>query len=527
MSKKQASWIPLSKWEWVFSGWVVTNVSSLYLANKFSPYARNIRLDWQSVTIRPWHDLFATLTAWDYPRWIWTYYRTVATNDRLIVRHNTDATHKLYTIDTDGTATSITTSSDIASDNRMTFLNVWDDIYCMNGSDDLWKLSGTTYTTPSTWIANFAPSFWVDFSSSHWASGWSSNPNKVYKSVWNDYEDFNSAWSDSFDFNEQIKWLAENDKTLLVFTQNTISSIDLWDFDETNGRLTYNTSSIQVQEWTLVHSSIVTVWMNTYFLSSSNKILRLRRWVNVDWFEIEQLSNRKYAWIDEIIATLDTDQSDSFAYFCQDKNIIKWFVKTIDATFNDLCIIYDITKDAFLIDSNKFFYWGVFFKWNNYTISQLEPKVYKDEYSQTDEQTAISFEYHTKDFYITDPTYKKVLWETRTLTFINELAELTQEIYANWGLIDTKTIDKGNIITWWGIWTSEIWTYEIWVWNSEEDEEDELQEVDILRTAWNLNVIWKKFKFVFKCSTVAAKLRLEDINVLVEGKPAITTNLTT
>lgn len=605
MSKQQAQWIPLSKKEWVFSWWITTNVSSLYLANNRSPYLRNVRLDWQSITIRPWHNLFATLTSGDYPRGIWTYYRTTASNDRLVVRHNTDATHKLYTIDTDGTATSITTASDIASDNRMTFLNVWDVIYCMNWSDALWKLNGTTYSTISTtfttktattiafvdsnpdtitdswswflaawfeawdvikvsWSASndwiytidtvvawtitlvswdslsaewvwasvtitqiFAPSFWVDFSSSFWTSGWSANPNIVYKSVWNNYEDFNSAWSDSFTFNEQIKGLAENDKTLLVFTQNTISAIDLWDFDSTNSRITYNTSSIQAQEWTKVHKSIVTVWVNTYFLSSSNKILRVLRWANMEWFEIQQLSHRKYAWIDEIMETLDTDQSESFWYFVQDKNLIKWFVKTIDATFNDLCIIYDITKDAFLIDEQKYFYDWVYFKWYNYTISMLEPKVYKDEYSQTDEWTAISFEYHTKDFYITDPTYKKVLREARTLTFINELASLTQEIYADWGLIDTKVIDKDNItVSDWWIWTWAIWTFAIWD-DWPETAWDELQEVDILRTAGNLNVIGKKFKFVFRCSSKAAKLRLEDINILVEVKPSISTNLTT
>jgi len=59
----------------------------------------------------------------------------------------------------------------------------------------------------------------------------------------------------------------------------------------------------------------------------------------------------------------------------------------------------------------------------------VEPKVYKDEYGQDDEDSAIPFEYRTKEFYISDPTYKKILWETRTLLDINELAELIQEIY--------------------------------------------------------------------------------------------------
>jgi len=100
-----------------------------------------------------------------------------------VVRHNTDATHKLYSITTAGVATSILTDTNIASDNRMSFVNVGDVIYCMNGSDGFGKLNGTTYTTPNTGIVSFAPSFGVIFNSSMFASGWSTNPNTVYKSV--------------------------------------------------------------------------------------------------------------------------------------------------------------------------------------------------------------------------------------------------------------------------------------------------------------------------------------------------------
>jgi hypothetical protein len=75
----------------------------------------------------------------------------------------------------------------------MFFQNVGDVIYCMNGSDPFGKLSGTTYSQPSTGISNFAPAFSVVFGGSHWASGWSTNSNKVYKSVADNYEDFNST----------------------------------------------------------------------------------------------------------------------------------------------------------------------------------------------------------------------------------------------------------------------------------------------------------------------------------------------
>lgn len=48
--------------------------------------------------------------------------------------------------------------------------------------------------------------------------------------------------------------------------------------------------------------------------------------------------------------SLDKDQTDAFGYLLPDAMLIKWFFKSNGATFNDVCVIYDITKDAFLID---------------------------------------------------------------------------------------------------------------------------------------------------------------------------------
>lgn len=52
----------------------------------------------------------------------------------------------------------------------MSFVNVGDVIYCMNGSDLYGKLSNTTYSNPSTGVANLAPAFGVVFNSSMWVS---------------------------------------------------------------------------------------------------------------------------------------------------------------------------------------------------------------------------------------------------------------------------------------------------------------------------------------------------------------------
>lgn len=523
MSYRQAkSVVPESIFAWGY----VDNTQDLFLKDQFSPFLRNCRLEWQSTIIRPWHTLFATLTAWNYPKGIGSYLRADPANDVMVVRHNKSGTEKLCTITEAWVVTDITTGANIASDNRMFFQNVGDVIYCMNGSDGFWKLSGTTYTVPSTWVANFAPSFSVVFGWSHWASGWSTNSNKVYKSVADNYEDFTSAWSDTFTFSEQVTGLSANLQALFYFTKNTISVTGTGDITDTAWTITYNTRALNVKEWAVNNASIVEVWDATYFLSSSNAISKIARWNTVNWFDVVDLSWRKYAGIDVLMNTLDKDQSSSFGVYLPDSWLIKWYVKTEWATHNDICIIYDTIKDAFLVDTGKPFYDSVFFKGYAYAVSMIEPKVYQDEINQDDEDSWIEFEYWTKEFYLSEPTYKKILWESRTLLDINELAEVTQEIWIDGALVDTKTISGLDYAdAFWGIggW---LWLSPLWMSEGSLSVTDDYIETYILRTKGNLNVKWKKIQFRFYNSSLAWKVRLKNLSMLIEVLPWISNNLT-
>jgi hypothetical protein len=516
--------------EWAFSQGYIDNTQNLHLPEWASPYLRNCRLDWHSITIRPWHQLLATLTDWDYPKWIWEYYRADPANNVLVVRHNQEATKKLVTITSAWVVTAITTAANIASDNRMSFSNIWDVVYCMNGSDDFWKLSWTTYTTPNVWIASFAPSFAVSFNSSHWASWWSSNPNKVYKSVWDNYEDFNSAWSDIFTFEDIITSLATNNQSLFYFTKNTISVTDKDDITDTAWTITYVTRPLQVKEWAINNATTVTAGNRVFFVTPSKKICEVARSRSVDWFEVLELSERKYQGISKIMSELDDDQSDAFGYFLPKENLIKWFFKLNWSSLPDICIVYDVQKDKFLVDNSKFFYDWVHFDGRNYTISMVESKVYRDEYWLDDEWSAIPFEYYTKEFYISEPTFKKLLWETRTLLDINLLADLFQEIWIDWALKDTKEIIGTDLLSLstWGIGTESIWVSSIGTeWEEEDETEDsDYNEIWIIRTKWNLNVRMKKMQFRFRNQVVGSKVRLKNINAKVDVLPELTNNLT-
>jgi len=85
------------------------------------------------------------------------------------------------------------------------------------------------------------------------------------------------------------------------------------------------------------------------------------------------------------MTSLDNDQKDSFAMFLPAENLIKWHMKTQGATFNDIVIIYDVIKDSFLVDNQKYFFDGVVFLNKVYTVSMIEEKVFQDEYSNDDQ----------------------------------------------------------------------------------------------------------------------------------------------
>lgn len=124
----------------------------------------------------------------------------------------------------------------------------------------------------------------------------------------------------------------------------------------------------------------------------------IARGSNVYGFEVVELSDRKYKGINELMQTLDADQTDSFAQYYPEQSLIKWFLKSRGATFNDTCVIYDVEKDMFLQDTAKYFYDATYLDGQVYTISTITPTVFLDEYGRDDDGGGISFEYWTKAF---------------------------------------------------------------------------------------------------------------------------------
>ena len=527
----------------VFSEWYVDNTPNLYLPDGASPYLRNARLDGNTVSIRKGHTLFAGLES--IAHWLGSYLKDDDFYDRIVVRENVDTDKKLALYDVSGNKTAISTSTNIASNEKMCFVNVADTMYCMNGVDKFGKLVDTTYSIPANVPTDFAPKFWVVFNGCLWASGWSANPNVVYKSLGGiydsagkfqvpAYDDFTTTGSDQFTFEENITGLCANAQALFYFTKNTVSVTGHSDIETVQigsgwSRVAYATSVLTAKEWAVNHYWIVWVGNDVYYITPSNKICKVYRWNNILGYEVQDLSGRKYAGCEELLKSLDKDQTDCWGYYVPKEDIIKWFFKSEGSEIHDICVIYDVGKDKFLVDNGKPFGDGINFHWEVYAISEVEPKLYIDEYGTEDDDAPIPFEYRTKEYYISDPSFKKLFWETRTTVDMNLNVAMKQEIWVDGKQVDEVVLDKkwleDNTSGWIGTFMTATSMVGVDIEADTYVEVLDEEEVYLIRTKGNLNVRGHRIQFRFSNTTQGAKLRLKYLSCKSEVLPELTVGL--
>ena len=71
--------------------------------------------------------------------------------------------------------------------------------------------------------------------------------------------------------------------------------------------------------------------------------------------------------------------------------------------------------------------------------------MFEDEVGTEDEDAPIPFEYRTKEFYISDPSFKKLFWEARTTIDMNLNVSMLQEIWVDGKQVDSVVVDKSWI----------------------------------------------------------------------------------
>lgn len=151
-----------------------------------------------------------------------------------------------------------------------------------------------------------------------------------------------------------------------------------------------------------------------------------------------------------------------------------------------------------MVDDHKAFFAGVNYNTKNYTVSHVEPKLYRDEIGQTDDDSPIQFSYRTKKIALGVPHMHKELWQARTWLGINQLASVSQTTYMDGQSVNETIIDSDDIpIDIDGIGTAEVGTFAI----GEEsvESEEETTDVAVVVEKGDLQVRGKYFETEWTC----------------------------
>ena len=326
----------------------------------------------------------------------------------------------------------------------------------------------------------------------------------VFGWYWNDNIYFSkTGWpntpSDILDFsaysagNQSVWWNSRGEITgfqigenwLYTFKKNEIwysnSENDTW----TNFNFIFNKIT---SNWAINQYAIQEVWQEIFYFDwITNKVRRLGYEQNLTTLRDSAVSNE----IDLLLSDHDWDLSSatmSYAY----PNLKLFLPSNLVADgVNDLFFVYNVDRKSWSTETNKtcsvssyWWLWGAY-NWN----------IYQDDKGVGIVNTAISWEYQSKEYDMWDWVDFKKFSELEIIGKMNENMNLTVWIYVDWDLIEERAIEveEWNVPT---LWTNILWETTLG-WNDDSILAVQFRERIDLFTSWqyirfviNYNWLW-------------------------------------
>ena len=181
-----------------------------------------------------------------------------------------------------------------------------------------------------------------------------------------------------------------------------------------------------------------------FFWTDDNRMKALNYIAGITEAQVIDLTNRPNQWIDDILATLDSDQSWGFGYYDKEKKLVYFYLKTKNEQFNNICIIYDPVYDSFFYDTNKFFWTSAKLNGNYYCGSDMNAFIFQDAIGKDDDWLAIARERDTALLSIGNPNLRKAFREVNIFGEIDELTTINMSVLVDWVTVYTGTITKNG-----------------------------------------------------------------------------------
>lgn len=345
-------------------------------------------------------------------------------------------------------------------------LNAWVSNVSIKFNATTWHTLNDTWTL--TQLSNSNPRFWEEFLNFTWIAWWTDFTNVIYQSrvitPTNPEYSYDWVWSgaNQIIMKSDIQWLASTISRLIIFTDKSIEYIDRNSYTTIWWVLNFYPNPIA--QWVKLANNrcCPSAWEKVFFLTADKKIKTIDYIQGIDDLKVWDLSDDEKVGIPNFMNNLNDDLSDSVGFYDQKNKLIKFFVRSKNSLTNDLCIIWDLVNKTFLVDDNKFY--SILTNHDNkvYAWSCLNSTVYQDETWEDDDSWDISW-YRYSAILQNGRAWKNKMytWYSTSGT-INSQTAIRKDIILDWYIIDSSTIEKDWMISWWTASSQTAWIMTWW-----------------------------------------------------------------
>lgn len=326
-------------------------------------------------------------------------------------------------------------------------------------------------------------------------SPWSNQPlyNRAYD--WHATDPKPENWAENRVMTSDILWIKANTNNLYIFCKNTIEI--LWRSSFTNVWWIVSLFTQPIADWDQVinNDTIVPAWSKMFYMTRSLAIKAI--WY-LPWVvdpQIWDLTDRIYQSVAWFMETLDQDQPTAFWIYSKNDNTIRWHLRTIWSLVNNVCLIYDLENDTFLVDDNKNYscmatgiqnWQFTLFAWDVSNAIIYQDDVWNLDVTWT--PWVPPYERNSPNIWFWQPNRLKQFRGQTIAWWINQHTLLDLYTYVDWTLIFTRTISYADIDTpqsvniWWPDITSSFANYPF----------------EFIADQWQIRSKWKKIRLKIK-----------------------------
>ncbi len=311
--------------------------------------------------------------------------------------------------------------------------------------------------------------------------------------------DFTWAWSQQITYKSKITSLIGTMNWLYVFTEDTLEFLGANSLQNVAWSATFISTPLW-EGWKPVNNhSVAASWDRIFYITENQQIKTVNYIAGTSDPSIWELSSRPIIWIKELLDNVAIIQPTSFAFENENDNTIQFHLRTTNALYNDIVIVYDLVNDTWDIDKGKNYNYVVKKENLYYWYSDINSSIYLDDTWFSMAWSPIPFRIITQAMNQWSIIQKKYGWFfTAWAIWPFSTVDYIVRIDWGWAFQDKITWDP-SIIHWlWELWGATVWWEPTW-WDLVY--ETELQPFDRYADEGRICLYWKRIEIEIRSSS--------------------------